>query len=222
MVRQPGISLTGSVSHRLRNIAEVATRRAVGTERFEIRALDASTWSAFAELVERNNGIYGGCWCAPNHVEYQRGVSDPKTLKRQLVEAGRARAALVIDDEGLAQGWCQFGPSDSLALKHQRAYDKEPPRPARWRIACVFVDRRHRHQGVARAAVVGALRQIAQEGGGRVEVISEVTSGREAQDRFLFSATAELFEDLGFERVRQVGMHAWILNKTVARSRRST
>src|SRR6202035_2111243 len=149
-------------------------------------------------------------------------VSDPKTLKRKLVKAGRAQAALVIDDEGLAQGWCQYGPSESLELKHQRAYNKEPPGPARWRIACVFVDKRHRHQGVARAAVEGALHQIAKEGGGRVEAISEVTAGGEAQDRFLFSATVELFEELGFKRVRQVGMHAWILNKTVARLGRHT
>ena len=30
---------------------------------YTTRPLDASTWDAFAELVERNNGIYGGCWC---------------------------------------------------------------------------------------------------------------------------------------------------------------
>lgn len=195
-------------------MAPEGTKRSPG---FDVVALDASTWDAFAELVERNNGIYGGCWCAPNHVEYQRGISDPKTLKRGLVTTSRAHAALVIDHEGLAQGWCQYGPSESLELKHQRAYNKEPPRPARWRIACVFVDRRHRHRGIARVAVEGALRQIAQAGGGRVEAISEVTDGREAQDRFLFSATVELFEELGFKRVRQVGMHAWIVNKTVAR-----
>jgi GNAT superfamily N-acetyltransferase len=89
----------------------------------------------------------------------------------------------------------------------------------RWRIACVFVDRRHRHQGIARAATEGALRQIAHAGGGRVEVISEVTAGREAQDRFLFSGTAELFEQCGFSKVRQVGKHAWVLHRTV-RARR--
>jgi GNAT superfamily N-acetyltransferase len=191
--------------------------RTTRTTKFAIRALDESTWNAFAELVERNNGIYGGCWCAPNHVEYQRGVSDPRTLKRKLVKTSRAHAALVIDDDGHAQGWCQYGPSESLELKHQRAYNKEPPPLARWRIACIFVDKRHRHQGVARVALEGALRQIAQAGGGRVEAISEVTVGREAQDRFLFSATVELFEELGFKRARQVGMHAWIVNKTVAR-----
>ncbi len=182
---------------------------------YSVRSLDASTWGAFAELVERNNGIYGGCWCAPNHVEYERGVSDPRTLKERLVRAGRAHAALVVDDEGLAQGWCQYGESDTLDLKHRRAYEKEPPEPARWRIACVFVDRRHRHRGVARAAVEGALDQIAAAGGGLVEAISEVTDGRAAQDRFLFSATVELFEELGFAKVRQVGMHAWIVNRAV-------
>ena len=66
-------------------------------------------------------------------------------------------------------------------------------------------------------ALEGALRQIGQAGGGRVEAISEVTAGRDAQDRFLFSATVELFEECGFQRVRQVGMHAWIVNKTITR-----
>jgi hypothetical protein len=30
---------------------------------YTIKALDESTWQAFASLVERNNGIFGGCWC---------------------------------------------------------------------------------------------------------------------------------------------------------------
>jgi hypothetical protein len=29
---------------------------------YTIRPLDAATWAAFAELVERNKGIFGGCW----------------------------------------------------------------------------------------------------------------------------------------------------------------
>jgi hypothetical protein len=57
------------------------------------RPLDASTWDAFAELVERNNGVYGGCWCIAHHAEYKRGVSDPRTLKEELVKSGRAHAA---------------------------------------------------------------------------------------------------------------------------------
>ena len=70
---------------------------------YTTRPLDASTWDAFAELVERNNGVYGGCWCIAHHSEYQRGVSDPRTLKEELVRAGRAHAALVFDEDDLAR-----------------------------------------------------------------------------------------------------------------------
>lgn len=182
---------------------------------FTIRPLESSTWDAFAELVERNNGIYGGCWCIVHHIEYERGVTDPRTLKEQLVRGGRAHAALVFDDEGLVHGWCQYGTPDELELRHRRAYERDPPPPAPWRIACIFVDKRHRGQGIAQAALEGALDLIAGAGGGAVEAISETTQGRKAQDRFLFSATVELFEQCGFARVRQVGKHAWIVRREV-------
>jgi ribosomal protein S18 acetylase RimI-like enzyme len=132
------------------------------------------------------------------------------------VRTDRAHAALVVDEDGAAQGWCQYGDPDELSnIKHKRAYDEDaPPRPD-WRLTCVYVDRKHRGQGIARAAVEGALDQIAQRGGGLVEAISEVTAGREAQGRFLFSATVELFEQYGFTRGRQVGKHAWIMSRSV-------
>jgi GNAT superfamily N-acetyltransferase len=185
-----------------------------GTD-YTIRPLDAGTFDAFAELVERNNGIYGGCWCVAFHSAYQREISDHRALKEQLVRAGQAHAALVFDARGLAQGWCQYGSTDELRLRHRREYLKDPPRPAQWRITCIFVDKRHRGLGIARAGLEGALTLIAAAGGGLVEAISETTTGREAQDRFLFSATVELFEDYGFARGRQVGKHAWIVSRQI-------
>ena len=72
-----------------------------------IRPLDASTWDAFAELVERNNGIFGGCWCMGYHPERgQKGISR-HAVKEDRVRTGRAHAALVLDEDGTAQGWCQ-------------------------------------------------------------------------------------------------------------------
>lgn len=179
---------------------------------YTVRPLDASTWDAFAELVERNNGIYGGCWCVAFQTAYQRENADNRKLKEQLVRAGDAHAALVFDDQGLAR---QYGSPDELVLRHGREYRKEPPPPARWRITCIFVDKRHRGQGVARAGLEGAVAQMATAGGGLVEAISETTAGREAQDRFLFSATVELFEQYGFARRRQVGKHAWIVSRHI-------
>lgn len=183
---------------------------------YTIQPLDASTWPAFAELVERNNGVFGGCWCVGFHPERGQTAVSNRAVKEERVRTDRAHAALVLDADGLAQGWCQYGsPEELSAIKHRREYQKElPPRPD-WRITCVYVDKRHRSQGIARAAVGGALDHIAQAGGGRVEAISEVTADRDAPGRFLFSATVELFEQFGFERDRQVGKHAWIVSRMV-------
>jgi ribosomal protein S18 acetylase RimI-like enzyme len=189
-----------------------------GTQRmtYTTRPLDASTWDAFAELVERNNGVFGGCWCIGYHLERGQQWISPRAAKEDRVRTGRAHAALVFDSDGAAQGWCQYGSPEELpGIKHRREYDKDaPPRPD-WRITCFYVDKRHRGQGIARAALDGALGQIAQAGGGLVEAISEVTAGRAAPGRFLFSATVELFEQFGFARVRQVGKHAWIVSSVV-------
>jgi ribosomal protein S18 acetylase RimI-like enzyme len=123
---------------------------------------------------------------------------------------------LVVDQNGTAQGWCQYGSPEELpSIKHKREYDKDAPPHPRWRITCFYVDTKHRGQGIARAALEGALDQIAQAGGGLVEAIPEVTTGRAAQGRFLYSATVELIEQYGFTRVRQVGKHAWIVSRMV-------
>ncbi|WP_375423039.1 GNAT family N-acetyltransferase [uncultured Friedmanniella sp.] len=195
---------------------------AAETAAWSVVPLDGERWDGFADLVERNNGIFGGCWCIGWHPECgQRGISH-RDVKEQLVRDGRAQAALVLDPGGAVQGWCQYGPPEELpGIKHRRAYAKEPPPHPDWRIACLYVDRRHRGQGVARVALGGALELVARAGGGLVEAISEVTAGREAHGRFLFSGTAELLEDHGFVRVRQVGLHAWILNRTVEPSKES-
>ena len=184
--------------------------------RYRTCPLEASTWEAFAELVERNNGIFGGCWCLGFHPEGNERGPHRRAAKEQRVRTGRAHAALVLDANGVAQGWAQYGSPDELTrIKHRREYEKGlPPRPD-WRIACVYVDPGHRGRGIARAAVAGALEQIATSGGGLVEAVSEVTAGRAAQGRFLFSATVELFEDLGFTRHRQVGKHAWVVSRSV-------
>ncbi|WP_152361499.1 GNAT family N-acetyltransferase [Microlunatus speluncae] len=178
-----------------------------------IVTLDGSTWDRFAELVERNNGIFGGCWCIGFHRDRGEPGIGHRAAKEQLVRTGEAHAALVLDADGAAQGWAQFGPTAGLGIKHRREYEKQPPPTPDWRITCIFVDKRHRGQGVARAALEGALDQISAAGGGLVEAISEVTDGRVAHGRFLFSATVELFEDLGFTRLRQVGKHAWIVHR---------
>ncbi|MBL8930656.1 MAG: GNAT family N-acetyltransferase [Kineosporiaceae bacterium] len=183
--------------------------------RLTTRPLDPSTWDDFVELMDRNNGVFGGCWCIGFHTP-PGFPADNRAAKHERVLSGTTHSALVYDQDGVVQGWCQYGtPVELPRIKNSREYAKDLPPHPDWRIACVFVDPRHRGSGIARAAVAGALEQIAAAGGGLVEAISEVTAGRKAHGRFLFSATAELLESFGFRRIRQVGKHAWILHGMV-------
>lgn len=195
---------------------------AIAVEDYTVRALDESTWDAFAEVVERNGGVFGGCWCMGHHAmengqTYRGQKYDKRAKKRELVLADRAHAALVYDAEGLVQGWAKYGRLEEQPIieHNRRAYEEDPPQRPDWRITCYYTDKRHRRRGVGRAALEGALELIARAGGGLVEALPEVTAGRVAQGRFLFEMTVELYEEYGFERVRQIGKHRWIVSRRV-------
>ena len=181
---------------------------------YEIRALDESTWPAFAALVKRNGGIFGGCWCMgfhPDDAKNSEGVNRRRKLAR--VRAGTAHAALVFDGEDCV-GWCQFGTPDEVSrIKNRAAYEKGRTTSPDWRIGCCYAGKGHRRQGVATAALAGALDLIAELGGGTVEGYPEDAASVPAG--FLFNGAASTYERLGFVRDRKIGKHRWVVARVV-------
>lgn len=53
---------------RLRGRQSVSGREA-GVADYAIKPLSGDTWPAFARLVERHGGIFGGCWCMGFHAK---------------------------------------------------------------------------------------------------------------------------------------------------------
>ncbi len=183
---------------------------------YAVKALDESTWAAFAELVERNNGIFGGCWCMGFHPEEASAetASIPKRERKlERVRAGTAHAALVFDGDDCV-GWCQFGsPAEVPRIKNRAAYEKGQTTSPDWRIACCYVGKGHRRQGVSTAAVAGALDLIAGLGGGTVEGYPEDAGSVPAG--FLFHGALSTYEKLGFIRDRKIGKHRWVVTRLV-------
>jgi len=184
---------------------------------YTVKALDQSTWPAFAALVERNNGVFGGCWCMGFHAE---GVGKDTTAaqnckrKHERVRAGTAHAALVFDGDDCL-GWCQFGTPDEVPrIKSRAAYEKGRTGSPDWRIACCYVGKGHRRQGVATAALAGAVDLIAGLGGGTVEGYPEDAGSVPAG--FLFNGALSTYERLGFSRDRKIGKHRWVVRRAVA------
>jgi GNAT superfamily N-acetyltransferase len=183
---------------------------AITVDGYRVESLGPATWDAFADLAERHNGVWGGCWCTYFHLhpdtEEERRELGHREFKRQLVLTGRSHAALVFDgDEAVA--WAQFGVVDELPnIHHRKQWEKEVVQRPDFRITCLFVDRRFRRSGMASVAVRGALTMIASAGGGLVESYPhDLPAGKKTSASFLYNATRTMYEQLGFEYQRPKG-----------------
>lgn len=181
---------------------------------YTVKALSPETWSDFAQLVERHNGVWGGCWCMAFHPEGTK-TGKARELKERRVSEGHAHAALVYDGSTCV-GWCQFGSVDELPrIKLKRAYQEGVEALPDWRITCFFVDRDYRHQGVASVALDGALTEIARLGGGKVESYPQDVETNPVSGSFLYNGTVSMFEQHGFQRHRQLGKNHWVVARDV-------
>jgi GNAT superfamily N-acetyltransferase len=183
---------------------------------YTVKALSSDTWEAFAQLAERHNGVFGGCWCTwfqTMHDEKTFSTDGNRSLKQRLVEEGRAHAALVFDgDEAVA--WCEYGTPEELPnIYHRKQYDAETDRLPNYRITCLFVDKRYRRKGLTGVALQGALDLISQAGGGVVEGYPHDTDGKRVA--VLYNGTRNLFERAGFRYVRPKGMRNCVMRKEV-------
>jgi hypothetical protein len=71
---------------------------------------------------------------------------------------------------------------------------------------------------VALRAALGEMRRL---GGGTVEAYPEDVSGRKVSRSFLCSGTLGMFEKEGFQRVRKIAMHRWVVVRKLPAARRT-
>ena len=190
---------------------------------YEIVPLSPDTWAAFDALVQRHNGIFGGCWCTWFHDGHPscagRGetAEGNRAIKKRLVDEGVAHAALVMDgDEAVA--WAEFGtPTQLPTIHHRKEYDATKQSEPDYRITCVFVDKRHRRHGVAELAIKGALDLIGQAGGGTVESYPHdlTDNTKKMSSSFIYNGTRRLYERLGFRYDRPKGLRNCVMVMTV-------
>jgi len=186
-----------------------------------VRALGPDTWDGFAGLAQRHNGVFGGCWCTYFHTMHSEktfDADDNRSLKRRLVEEGRAHAALVYDgDEAVA--WCEYGSPEELPnIYHRKQYEEELDLVPDYRVTCIFVDKRFRQNGLVTVALEGALALIAQAGGGVVEGYPHIPGERRLSSSFLYNGTKAVYERAGFDFIRPKGLKNTVMRRSVAPS----
>jgi len=188
-------------------------------DEFTIKPLTPETWDAFAALVERHNGIFGGCWCIwfhPDSDERGQGAEANRALKRQFVEDGTAHAALVFDGDR-AVAWCEYGTPEELPnIHHRKDYEAGLDQPPDYRLTCLFIDKEYRRRGLTHLALQGALDLIARAGGGIVESYpQDLSDGRRVGNSFLYNSTRALYERHGFTFQRPKGKNHTVMRRAV-------
>jgi hypothetical protein len=183
-----------------------------------IRELGTGTWPDFVRIMEKHNGVWGGCWCVAFHLkpgEPDETTRPHRAYKERLVRANQSHAALVYDGADVV-GWCQFGTPAELPARMGRL-GRLGVAPADWRITCFFVDRDRRKEGVAEAALAGAIRIIAAKGGGTVEGYPIATRGKPYSSSFLFGGTESMFAEAGFRQIGALGTSKVVMRRVVRR-----
>ena len=134
-----------------------------GDTAYRVEALGPATWDAYAALLERHNGVFGGCWCTWFHTmvaDKPREAGKNRELKEERVHRGTSHAAVVLKgDEAVA--WAQYGPPVELPNVYHRKELEESGDPAPdWRIVAYedgWLDAPRRHvQRVAALRNAGA------------------------------------------------------------------
>jgi GNAT superfamily N-acetyltransferase len=186
---------------------------------YTIKPLTPDTWDSFVDLAERNNGVWGGCWCAWFHAPpAERRPEGNRAFKERMVNEGRAHAALVFDGD-VTVAWCEYGTPDELPyIYHRKQYEAGAERRPDYRLTCFFVDKGHRRKGLSAVALHGALELIAKAGGGLVEAYPQDTQGEKVSASFLYNGTRSIFERAGFHYDRPKGKNHCVMTMVIPAS----
>jgi hypothetical protein len=210
------------VSYRTPNVRD--PMYVAGMSDFTIKALAPETFDDFAALVERNKGMFAGCWCTkfhPDCAEKGQSAGGNRALKRRLVADGIAHAALVYDGDR-AVAWAEYGSPEELPdIHHRKEYVATAERLPDYRVTCILVERGLRGQGLAAIALRGAVELVAQAGGGLVEGYPHDTGGvRKKNSSFLYNGPSHDVRARGLHLRPAKGQGNCVMVREVAPSTR--
>ena len=189
----------------------------------ETKLLTSETWPDFEILFEKHRGVRGGCWCTFHQCssgDYNKMTKDERRLYHQSRVIDGQSTGILLYEQHVTIGWCQFGPAKSFEqINRNRAYKalaiSEQQDPI-WRITCIFVDRDYRRRGLSEQLLIAALNAIRSKGGGIVEsfplVVPQVSGPQ-------YTGSVDLYRRLGFAMVGMVGKSTALMRKEEKQTR---
>lgn len=164
--------------------------------------LTQKLWRDF-EILFGAQGACGGCWCMHWKLrgkEYSENTGDnARQMQKSIVDA-KIVPGLLAYLEGYPVGWIAVEPRSAYPkLAHSRTLQPVDDQEV-WSITCFFVEKKHRHKGIAVELIKAALDYVESKGGKIVEGYP-VDAKDEKPASFVFTGTAAAFVNAGFTEV---------------------
>ncbi|MDJ0849995.1 MAG: GNAT family N-acetyltransferase [Myxococcota bacterium] len=173
----------------------------MATVRLAFHPLTPERWSDF-EALFGPRGACGGCWCmlwrlTRSEFERQKGAGNKRAMRR-LVRSGKPPGILAYAGAEPV-GWCAVAPrGDYPSLERSRVLKRIDDTPV-WSVACLFVKKEYRKQGVSVALLEAVIAHVRRQGGRCVEGYPVEPKKPRMPDVFAWTGLASAFERAGFE-----------------------
>jgi len=174
--------------------------------KLSFKPLTPNQWSDFC-LLFGERGACGGCWCmlwrlTKKQFNLQKGEGNKRAMK-EIVDSGNIPGIIAYQD-GKPVGWCAIAPRDDYAFLSRSRILKPVDDRNVWSIACLFIDKSHRKQGVATELLEAAGRYAKSQGAKLVEGYPvEPKSDKDIPPAFAWTGIPSAFLKAGFKEIRR-------------------
>jgi GNAT superfamily N-acetyltransferase len=174
------------------------------SDQLEFQPLTPDRWGDLESLFGER-GACAGCWCMYwrlTRAQFNLGKGERnKRAIKAIVEAGETPGILAYDN-GEPVAWCSVAPRESFsALDRSRILKPVDDQPV-WSVACFFVDKKHRRQGVSVKLLKAAIDFVGKRGGRVIEGYP-VDPKKGQPDAFVWTGLVSAFIKAGFKEVER-------------------
>ncbi len=179
------------------------------TTQLNFKGVDADTWPDLVQVFESRGGPHY-CWCmawrrARPETKSAKGPAKKALLKASLhdrVDDGMPIGILAYRG-GEPVGWCSVAPRPTYRTIAGRGNDERSGDSAIWSVACFYLKRELRGQGLTKQMLEAAV-TYAQDNGAQVVEGYPVAP---AATSYGFMGRVPMFESAGFKKVGMAGKH---------------
>ena len=174
------------------------------SEKLTVRPLTSKNWRDF-EAVMTPNGGSRGCWCMHWRLSIaefmdQRGDGNRDAMSRLAKKKSPPGVIGYLDGEPVA--WCSLGPRAAFPRLERSPLLKAVDDDGACAITCLFVQRKHRRNGLQTALLEAACSYAAKNGYELVEGYPiEPPRGKRAGSDTAMTGIASAFRNAGFNEV---------------------